>query len=48
VTPSIRIAIEDLGLERVAIVHPGNRRDRLDDRVEGVPLGALVEPGGLF
>ena len=48
VTPSIRIAIEDLGLERVAIVHPGNRRYRLDDRVEAVPLRALVAAGALF
>jgi predicted AAA+ superfamily ATPase len=47
-TPSIRIALEDLGLERVAVVHPGGRRYPIADRVEAVPLGALAEPGGLF
>jgi len=47
-TPSIRIALADLGLERVAVIYPGDRRFRLDDRVEAVPLRALAEPGGLF
>jgi predicted AAA+ superfamily ATPase len=48
ITPSIRIAMADLGLERVAIVHPGERRYAVGDRVEAVPLGALVEGGALF
>lgn len=48
VTPSIRIALDDLGLERVAIVHPGSRRYPLDDRVEAVPLAAISAPGALF
>jgi len=48
VTPSIRIALEDLGLERVAIVYPGKKRFSLGDRVEVVPLQALAEPGRLF
>jgi len=48
VTPSIRIALDDLGLERVAIVYPGTRRFALADRVEAVPLAALAEPGRLF
>lgn len=47
-TPSIRIALDDLGLERVAIVHPGDRRYPLDPRVEAVPLAALSAPGALF
>jgi predicted AAA+ superfamily ATPase len=47
-TPSIRIAQEDLGLERVAVVHPGDRRYPIADRVEAVPLGALDTPGALF
>jgi uncharacterized protein len=47
-TPSIRIALEDLGLERVAVVYPGARRYPLTDRVEVVPLTTLAEPGGLF
>jgi predicted AAA+ superfamily ATPase len=47
-TPSIRIAREDLGLEWVAIVYPGAKRYGLDDRVEAVPLAALAAPGPLF
>jgi hypothetical protein len=47
-TPSIRIALEDLGLERVAVVYPGDRRYLLDERVEVVPLRELARPGVLF
>lgn len=47
-TPSIRIALEDLQLERVAVVYPGTRRYALADRVEVVPLSVLAEPGSLF
>lgn len=48
VTPSIRSALEDLRLERVAVIHPGAKRFPLVDRVEAVPLGALSEGPGLF
>ena len=41
VTRSMRIAFDDLGLTRVAVVYPGSRRFPLDDRVEAVPLRAL-------
>ncbi|MEQ8486050.1 MAG: ATP-binding protein [Pseudomonadales bacterium] len=47
-TPSIRIALEDLGLERVAVVYPGARRYRLEARVETVPLTTLAQSGRLF
>lgn len=47
-TPSIRIALEDVGLQRVAVVYPGDKRYPLSDRVEVVPLADLVRPGGLF
>jgi len=47
-TPSIRIAQEDLGLSRVCIVYPGAKRYRLADRVEAVPLVALAKGEGLF
>lgn len=47
-TPSIRIALDDLGLERVAVVYPGTKRYVIADRVEAVPLNALAEPGRLF
>jgi predicted AAA+ superfamily ATPase len=48
VTTSIRVALEDLRLERVAVVYPGPKRFPLADRVEAVPLAALAEPGTLF
>ena len=48
-TPSIRIALEDLGLERIAVVYPGAKRFQLTERVEAVPLDALVNGmNGLF
>ncbi len=47
-TPSMRIALDDLGLERLAIVHPGPRRIALFDRVEAVPLSHLAHLGSLF
>jgi predicted AAA+ superfamily ATPase len=47
-TPSIRIALEDLELDRVAVIYPGSRRYPLADRVEAVPLAALARPGALF
>jgi uncharacterized protein len=47
-TRSIGIAIEDLGLKRVAVVYPGEKRFPLSDQVEAVPLAALGEAGSLF
>lgn len=48
VTPSIRIAQEDLGLDRVCIVYPGARRYRIVAGVEAVPLSALAKGESLF
>lgn len=48
-TPSMRIACEDLQLERLAVVYPGPRRYALAERVEAVPfLEAMAGMGGLF
>jgi len=47
VTPSIKIALADLELDRVAVVYPGERRYPMADRVEAVPVGALAEHGRL-
>ncbi len=47
-TPSIRVALEDLGLASVCVVYPGAKRYRIAKRVEAVPLGTLAEPGRLF
>jgi len=47
-TRSIGIALEDLGLERVAVVHPGVKRFPLSEQVEAVPLSVLAGPGTIF
>ncbi len=47
-TPSIQIALEDLGLEQIAVVYPGPKRYAIADRVEAVPVTDLAQPGQLF
>ena len=47
-TPSIRIALGDLGLARIAILYPGATRYPLSERVEVVPLSALGRGEMLF
>jgi len=44
VTPSMRIAMHDLGLDRLYVVYPGTRRYAFADRMEAVPLAALLPP----
>jgi predicted AAA+ superfamily ATPase len=44
ITPSMQIALRDLQLDALYVVYPGERRYRLSDRVEVVPLEALL-PG---
>lgn len=41
-TPSMCIAVNDLSLDRLIVVYPGERRYLLADSVEVVPLGDLV------
>jgi uncharacterized protein len=41
-TPSMRIALNDLKLDALYVVYPGDRRYRLGERVEVVPLGGLL------
>jgi predicted AAA+ superfamily ATPase len=48
-TPSMRIAIEDLRLEEIAVVYPGKRRYALAEKVSAVPLEAVADGmTGLF
>lgn len=42
VTPGMRIAMDDLKLDRLYVVYPGHLRYRLADGIEAVPLGALL------
>ena len=45
ITPSIRIALQDLGIERIAVLYPGSRRFLIAEQVTAVPLAELA--GGL-
>lgn len=47
-TRSIRIAIEDLRLKRVAIVYPGEKRFPLSEDVAAVPLARLADAESVF
>lgn len=48
-TPSIRTALGDLGLERVSVVYPGAKRYSLAENVEVVPVADMAaRPGTLF
>ena len=42
-TPSIRIALDDLNLKHVFVIYPGTQRFPLASRVEAVPLQTLVK-----
>ena len=44
-TPSIRSALSDLGLSKVIIVYPGNKRFSLSQQVEAVPLADFADRG---
>lgn len=44
VTPSMRIAIDDLRLDALHVVYPGEHRFRIADGIEAVPLWAML-PG---
>ena len=41
-TPSIRIALEDLDLEKVTVIYPGNKRYSLHKKVEVVPFNETI------
>jgi predicted AAA+ superfamily ATPase len=42
VTSSMQIALRDLQLDRLYVVYPGERRYRVAERIEAVPLAALL------
>jgi len=42
VTPSMRIALDDLALDALYVIHPGERRYALGERIEAVPLAAIA------
>ena len=44
-TPSMRIALQDLRLDHLSVLYPGDRRYALADRVTVVPVAALARDG---
>ena len=44
-TPSMRIALEDLKLERIAVIYPGQRRYSLHKKIDVVPFDEIT--GGM-
>ena len=44
-TPSMATALRDLRLDALYVLYPGQRRCPVADRVEAVPLAALLAPG---
>jgi len=46
VTPSMRIAIRDLKLDALYVVHPGLHRFKMADGIEAVPLWAVLPAAG--
>ena len=44
-TPSMKAALEDLQLDHLAVIYPGNRSYPLADQVRAVPLEALAAQG---
>ena len=48
-TPSLKIALADLKLDRIAVVYPGPARYAITDQVEAVPLAEVIKGmAGLF
>jgi predicted AAA+ superfamily ATPase len=49
-TASMRIAVDELKLDRLLVVYPGDRRYALAERVEAVPFAelAMAAPGALY
>jgi predicted AAA+ superfamily ATPase len=46
-TPSMRVALQDLSLDALYVVYPGDRRYALAPRVQAVPLTALLPGPGV-
>lgn len=42
-TPSMKIALSDLGLERITVVYPGARRYEISKRISVVPFKTVVD-----
>jgi predicted AAA+ superfamily ATPase len=45
VTPSMRTAVSELKLDWLWVIYPGDKRYRLAERIEAIPIAALADPG---
>jgi len=45
-TPSMRIALEDLKLERIVVIYPGTKRYELHKKVSAVPFVQIIDAVG--
>jgi hypothetical protein len=45
-TPSMRLALQDLKLDQLWVVYPGERRYTLHERVTALPFDALLKMEG--
>ncbi len=43
ITPSMRIAIEDLKLDNLTVIYPGDRRYSLSDKITVIPLSGIYD-----
>ena len=46
-TPSMKIAVETLELNRLMVIYPGDRSYPLHDRIDVVPLSFFAKPGAM-
>jgi predicted AAA+ superfamily ATPase len=42
-TPSMKIALHDLRLERILVIYPGTQRYKISDRIDAVPFEEVVQ-----
>jgi len=42
-TPSMKIALQDLQLERILVIYPGSRRYKIADDIEAVPYEEVIQ-----
>jgi len=47
-TPSMRIAVSDLGLKKLFVIYPGTKRYLIDKNIEAFPLDELINIGSFF
>ena len=40
---SMKVSIEDLGLEHLWVVYPGNQKYALDKKITAIPLGEILQ-----